>query len=123
MRKWTVERSLFGWPLRAEVTLLDEGAHVLFTGGVRTHVGAVSIAENGSTLSHVQRPGHRDGEISRRWAEALSGRWRCCVTVACGVHYDGVDRQMIQQILAQAEDMLAQVWREERKTHEVQPEV
>lgn len=123
MKRWTVERSLFGWPLRAEITLLDEGAHVLFTGGARTHVGAVSIFENGRMLSHVQRPEHRDGEISRRWAEALSGRWHCCVTVACGVHYDGVDRQMIQEILAQAEEMLAQVWREELEPYEAQSEI
>ncbi|MDO4356834.1 MAG: hypothetical protein Q4E13_10020 [Clostridia bacterium] len=119
MRRLTVERSLYGQALRAEVTLLDEGVHVLFTGGVRSHVGAVSIYEGGHVLSHVQRLSHRDGEISRRWAEKLSKQWRCCVTVACGVHYDGVNMDEILEILAQSEDMLAQVLREEREKNEL----
>ena len=118
MRRLTVERSLYGHLLRAEITLLDEGAHVLFTGGARTHVGAVSVYENGHVLSHVQRLTHRDGEISRRWAEKLSKAWHCCVTVACGVHYDGVDMERILEILAQTEDMLTQVLREEQDTNE-----
>ena len=114
MRRLQVERSLFGGMLLAEVAWLDEGAHVLVTGGTRSHVGAVTVCEGGQLLSHVQRPGHRDGEISLRWAKELSKQWHCCVTVACGVHYDGVNKEMIQKILAQAEEMLAQILREER---------
>ena len=40
-----LERPLLGYALRAEARRLDQGVHVLLTGGCRTHIGAVSTAE------------------------------------------------------------------------------
>lgn len=48
----TIERQALGWPLRAELTSLDNGITVLLTGGCRTHIGCVTAAEPGGAPPH-----------------------------------------------------------------------
>jgi hypothetical protein len=106
MKRAMVEEVLFGCPIRGECTRLDDGIHVLLTGGCRTHVGAVSVACPGGEVETLQRPTHRDGVVSSRWAGVLCQRLDAPVTVACGIHYDGVDRGDIAQIVAACDRLL-----------------
>ena len=120
MKTFTVTRTLFGFPLTAVVTVLDDGAHVLLTGGCRTHVGAVTTVYGGKPET-VCFPGHKDDVISKMWAESLadylaesgltvsSPEPGAAVTVACGIHYDGVDREKIQRIVSVCNEMLQEV--------------
>lgn len=50
-----LERTVLGHPLIAELTALDEGWDVCITGGCRTHVGAVTLAEPDGQIQTLQR--------------------------------------------------------------------
>lgn len=100
------KRTLFGADITAQVTLLDEGVHVLLTGGGRSHVGAVALAENGKLTGGAAYPGHREGQVAERWAAVLSGARRVPVTVACGIHYDNATRGQIDAVLQTCEALL-----------------
>ncbi len=108
MQSRRVERDYRGEKITAEVRQLDEGAFVLVTGGSRTHIGAVSSAGYAENFS-FQFPGHRDEVISRTWARQLSEAWGEPVTVACGIHYDGVGREEIDEIVALCGRLLQEV--------------
>ena len=105
----TLERTVVGRPIRAEVRFLDSGLHALITGGDRSHVGAVSWAEPGSPpRSHVF-PGHRDQVISERWAGVLAELGRCRALVVCGIHYDSASTETISAVVQASEEMLREV--------------
>lgn len=38
MKEWKMQTEQFEYPITASVSLLDDGIHVLLTGGCRTHV-------------------------------------------------------------------------------------
>lgn len=101
-----------GYPIEALVHRLDDGFHVLVTGGCRTHVGAVSHAAPEERVQTVQYPTHREGTVSERWAEALCAHLRCPVTVNCGIHYDNVSKADIQEIVTVTEQLLKKVMAE-----------
>ena len=120
MKTFTVTRTLFGFPLTAAVSVLDDGIHVLLTGGCRAHVGAVTTVYDGKPET-VCFPGHKDDVISKMWAESLSEHLAesgltvsspepgAAVTVACGIHYDGVSKEQIRAIVSVCADMLREV--------------
>ena len=107
-RVMTGSRSLLGYPIAYELTRLDEGIHVLLTGGCRSHIGAVSVGENGAVETRVF-PGHKDHLLSEPWAGAITRKTgqRCCVV--CGIHYDGVSRADIAAILSAGEELLEEL--------------
>ena len=100
MKTFTVTRTLFGFPLTAAVSVLNDGVHVLLTGGCRTHVGAVTLAEPGCPPRTLLRQSHRDDVLSTRWATALADALQAPVCVACGVHYDNATPGQIRTITA-----------------------
>ena len=102
-----------GFPVSAEVLWLDDGADIGITGGCRTHVGAVTLAEPDGTLRTLLRDSHRDDMVSERWASVLAERWQVPVCVRCGIHYEGVSRERIDQIVSAAQMLLYQVINEE----------
>ena len=82
-----LERLLFGCPICCRATRLDSGIHVLLTGGGRSHIGAVSVAEpDGKTETNVF-PGHKDQFVSEPWAKALAAKIGQRACVVCGIHY------------------------------------
>lgn len=103
------EEVLFGYPIRCQVTRLDDGVHVLLTGGCRSHIGAVSIAEPGTAAETTVFPGHKDQFVSEPWAEALAEKTGQRACVVCGIHYDDATQEQITQILRCTERMLRQV--------------
>lgn len=101
-----LEITVLDFPLRVALTPLDEGLHVLLTGGCRTHVGAVTLAEPGCPPRTLLRQSHRDDVLSTRWATALADALQAPVCVACGVHYDNATPGQIRTITAASDDML-----------------
>ncbi len=97
-----------GRKITAVITELDEGYHVLLTGGDRTHIGSVSSAGYDEDMDH-QFPGHRDEVVSRMWADGLHKKTGAPVVVACGIHYDNVDRQQIDGIVDACRELLEDV--------------
>lgn len=97
-----------GYELRADITMLDEGIHVLLAGGCTTHVGAVSLADTDGIVETLQLPGHRDAAVSEPWAETLAAHFHTPVSVTCGIHYDGISKTQIDEVLEAAQQLLSQ---------------
>lgn len=104
-----LEETLFGYPIRCQVTNLDDGIHVLLTGGCRSHIGAVSTAEPGQAPETRVFPGHKDQFVSGPWAAALAEKTGRRACVVCGIHYDDATGAQIQEILQCTQRLLGQV--------------
>lgn len=94
-----LERTVLGYPLIAELTALDEGWDVSITGGSRTYVGAVTLAEPDVTIQTLQREQHRDGRISEQWASELAKHLHSPVCVRCGIHYDAITKEQLAAVI------------------------
>jgi hypothetical protein len=104
-----LEETLFGYPIRAEAQRLDDGLHVLLTGGCRTHIGAVSLAQPGQEPETRFFPGHKDQFLSQPWAKALAEKTEQTVCVVCGIHYDQATKEQIAQIVEVTDRMLEEL--------------
>lgn len=98
--------------LSAEIIPMGKDFCVAVTGG-QGHVGSVCLGLAhpglrdpdvfGATVSTVNVPGHRDGEVAGRICKRLSTAWGCAVAVVCGIHYDGLTEAEIARITALAD--------------------
>ena len=102
-----VQTTYLGHLITARAQWLDAGLDVSVFGGVRTHVGAVTLAEPDGTEQTLERTGHRDAAVSRTWAMALAEKLAMPVCVRCGIHYDQATKDQIAQILALCDGLLA----------------
>lgn len=102
-------RKLYGYDIRAEVTLLKEDIHVLITGGSLPHVGAVSVYCDGSEEGWIQLPGHKEKIVADHWSRVLSEECCCRVTTVCGIHYDDLSKKDIAQIISAMEELLLEI--------------
>lgn len=106
MHSVCLREMVLGYPVTLQCTFLDEGIHVLITGGCRTHVGAVTTAW---PLRTILLESHRDNVVSERAAQRLYEWLHCPVTVCCGIHYDIVSREDIQTILNAVDRLVEQL--------------
>ena len=104
-----LEETLFGYPIRCQLTKLDDGLHVLLTGGCRSHIGAISTAGPGEETKTQVFPGHKDQFVSEPWAAALAEKTGRRTCVVCGIHYDNATKAQIEEILRCTQRLLAQV--------------
>lgn len=91
--------TVLGYPIWAEITPLDEGIHVLLAGGVKTHIGGISVAEPDGSGQTIAFPHHREDTVARQWATTLAAGLRCRVAVVCGIHYDNLSPSGLQEVL------------------------
>lgn len=97
---------LFGWPIRFRAERLDEGIHVLLTGGCKRHIGAITVVEPGKAPETRVFPDHKDQYISEPWAKALAEKIGERVCVVCGIHYDNATGTQIAEIVEKTNEML-----------------
>ncbi|OGH00850.1 MAG: hypothetical protein A2600_02630 [Candidatus Lambdaproteobacteria bacterium RIFOXYD1_FULL_56_27] len=76
---------------------------VAFLGGGERHLGAVAFA--GTAL--VQPP-HKEGPIAQELALELRSFLPGNVAVLAGIHYEGLEKSQISEVLAQARALVAQ---------------
>ncbi|MCD8190045.1 MAG: hypothetical protein LUD78_07470 [Clostridiales bacterium] len=107
----TRDVQVLGQPIHVLVYDTGSGLSVLIEGGDRGHVGAAAVALPGQPVQVLELPGHRDGVLCRRWAEALSNACQVPVAAVAGVHYDGILKPQIQEILDVLEEELQAVLR------------
>ena len=101
-----LEEQLFGFPIRCSATRLDEGFHVLITGGIKTHIGAVSTCRPAEEPETKFFPGHKDQFVSAPWAKALAEKTQEPVCVVCGIHYDDITKEQIAEIMTVTDKLL-----------------
>lgn len=104
-----LERTVLGFPIRAEVRKLDEGWDVGIFGGCRTHVGAVTLAAPDGTAQTLGRPAHKDDVVSAHWATELAAHFNAPVCVRCGIHYDNATKEQLAEITASCDEMLREL--------------
>ncbi|MCD8096804.1 MAG: hypothetical protein LUE31_01960 [Lachnospiraceae bacterium] len=80
--------------------LCDEDVILVFGGGTRSHVGAVSMAvyepeRRSATVSTMTVYGHRDDELASRSAKKASSRLGCTVVSCVGIHLNGATEAQI----------------------------
>ena len=94
-----------------EALIIDTGAGIscVIAGGDKGHIGAASVRYPGGEDISVQFPSHREGVVADKWADAFSARFGCACVVSCGIHYDGISKEQIQQILDSLDDMLEEI--------------
>lgn len=95
--------------IEVKVTVLDKGINLLITGGEKSHIGAVSISVPKLEVKTIELPGHKESVISEAWARELSGLLKEPVSVECGIHYDGIDREQIEEIVLACSGLLEEV--------------
>lgn len=105
----TIVKEVSGSLIFAQITFLDKGVLVSLTGGQCSHIGSVSMASCGHLVNSVAYPGHYEQQVSDTWAISLSERLRTDVTVACGIHYDNADTELIQEILCACNELLDRI--------------
>lgn len=54
-------------------------------------------------------PGHREDVICRQWATRLAEVSGTQVWVACGIHYDNLSREGLEQVLQTCDRLLERV--------------
>lgn len=104
-----LEEPCLGLSLSALACPMGGDWAVMILGGSRPHVGSVSGAywEDGAVRCETSAgQGHRDGVVSRRFAEALARSRRCSVSVSCGIHYDALTKEELALVLAAADRLL-----------------
>ncbi len=113
------EEEFLGFPIRLEACWQGTDLAVRLYGGDRPHVGSVVFAVvrpslqdpdiTSSTASVLNRPGHQDEWPARRIAEEFSSRLKTNVAVLCGIHYDDLDREQIEDVKRLCESLARKV--------------
>ncbi len=111
MRQFELRRAWRGKDIIAQVLALDEGVHVSLYGGDRAHIGAVGIIDPDGNRTVTQFPGHREGVVCERWLDALAAANAKSAVVEAGIHYDGLDREGINEVLGVLEELLRELMR------------
>ncbi|MDR0267589.1 hypothetical protein [Paenibacillus sp.] len=94
------------WDIRITEVPVGRDILLLLTGGT-AHIGAVATAYFCGKAQEVQvqtidLPGHREQELAAYMAEKAAEALGCTVTVAAGIHYDGINKAQILDIVAEA---------------------
>ena len=105
--KW--ELTILNRPVNCTVTPLDDGIHVLLTGGDKGHIGAVSVCDPDQAPETMTFPGHKEQYITEPWSKTIANaaHQRCCVV--CGIHYDNAAPEEIKTIMAGTDRLLHEV--------------
>lgn len=87
--------------------------NVLISGGDAPHVGSVSVARPGADgqvlLEKIVLPTHRDDSVGDLYAAELARLTGHTVLVSCGIHYDGLSKAGIAQVLAAMRQLLQEI--------------
>lgn len=61
------------------------------------------------TSSALNRIGHKDEAVARRFAEAVAIHRKICVCASCGIHLDDASPEQLQSIIELSEELLGKV--------------
>ena len=88
------------------VTFTDNGIIATAVGGDKSHIGAVSIVDEEGNLSTTTFPKHKETIIAETWAKAFYDKYLQPVTVSAGIHYDGITKEGIMQVVDACDKLL-----------------
>ncbi len=114
-RDFSRKVTLLEQEIRIHMVDTGAGVNVLIEGGDRGHIGAVAMAGPELPVKVAALPGHREDVICKRWARALADTFQSPAVVSAGVHYDGIGRREIQEIVDTLEHILREIMEEKHE--------
>ena len=111
-------REVLGQTIRFSVEKVGMDYNVIISGGDKAHIGSVSMAtpvqnletgQDSATVSTFVYLGHKDEYIGNIVAYEMCKRLRTNVVVCCGVHYDGLSKDEIEQVVVASERLMQEV--------------
>lgn len=112
------ETTALGKPITARLLWAGADLTVLIAGGDLPHTGSVTVAhwqEGRVTLTTTLLPSHREDAVSEPFARGLAECTGHTVTVLCGIHYDGITKSGIAEVLAATDRLLEEIKGELKK--------
>ena len=109
-RQYTERITLFGKEILATVTDTGRGMDVLIRGGDEGHIGAVAVCAPDMEPQIVTFSGHREDVVCEKWVQEIGKRYSFPVVVSAGIHYDGIGREQIEEILHVLDGVLNEIW-------------
>lgn len=107
------ETRVLSRPVTVDIFPTGADYNVLISGGDAPHIGSVSVARPGEDgeilLEKLVLPTHKDDYVGDLYAKELARLTGHTVSVACGIHYDGITKAEIAQVLSAMEQLLQQV--------------
>lgn len=108
--EFIVETRTGAFDLQAAVRLIGKDMLVAIWGGERPHIGAVAIAEPRPSLRDPNEMsatasvfcflGHKEDALAKAAAIALAARFNTKTVVTAGIHWDKLDEEGIQAVIA-----------------------
>lgn len=108
----TIKKEVLGRTIEAWLTWRGKDLLVTVTGGDAAHVGSVSVCRmcgGEPRLEKILLPAHRDDVVGDKFAQALAQRLNTTVCVVSGIHFDGVSKQDIAEIVRASDEMLVRI--------------
>lgn len=94
--------SIGEYPYKISATIFEQGSDLILciSGGTKSHIGAVAIAEpdelNSATASIFSFRGHREDLLAREAALKFAREKKCRVVSIVGIHIDNASREQIE---------------------------
>ena len=95
--------------IKAVVVFTDNGINATVAGGDKSHIGAVSIADEEGKITTTVFPNHKEAVISEYWAEKLFDRYRVPVVASAGIHFDNISRDGINEVITACKELVRQI--------------
>lgn len=108
----SVTSSTFGKEIVAQISRTQEGIALLIAGGDKSHIGAVAVVDSDGKSACIILPSHKDHVIAEKWAKELWQRFMVQAVVSVGIHYDVVNKEMIEEILKKTDEMMEELLHE-----------
>ena len=77
--------------------------------GRRTYRQCFGVPDVQRRIEKILLPAHRDDVIGDKFAQALAQRLNTTVCVVSGIHFDGVSKQDIAEIVQASDEMLVRI--------------
>ncbi len=115
IRLW---QECLGKTITVMLNFVGRDLNVVIAGGDKEHIGSVSIAVpresltgdgKSATVSTFVYTGHKDDVVGNEFAKCLCTRLQCRVVVCCGIHYDGAEKDELQEVVRVSKILLEQV--------------
>lgn len=108
-RQYAGRITLFGREIFVTATDTGGGMDVLIRGGDKGHIGAVAVGVPDREPQIITFPGHREDVVCEKWVREISKSYPFPVVVSVGIHYDGIGREQIEEILRSLDGMLEEM--------------
>lgn len=114
-----IERPCQGGNISIQAEFMGKDLWVSIAGGDAPHIGSVSLGlprlsltgdmSASSTVSTFNVTGHKDDAVGNLFAARLAALFQCTVSVSCGIHFNELEEEKIEEVVNAAKTALAEL--------------